>query len=96
MTEENLGLSFQHVPIDDVLTDILKQQRRDEASGKVRQRNDSELDLVALKVIDCLNGLSVGQALHVLQDRAPGLLKSGHVVDVKALRVALGVTDALT
>lgn len=41
---------------------------------------------LAARVVALLDGVPVGQALHVLKDEAPRLLCAGHVVDVTSPR----------
>jgi len=43
---------------------------------------DEQTKTLAIRLIQMLHGVPIGQALYVLTDLAPFLLKDGHVVDV--------------
>jgi hypothetical protein len=60
------------------------------ASGKKaktsvpRHLSDAEIDTLAFRLLELLDGITVGQALEVLTQRAPFLLYRGHAVQVKS------------
>lgn len=49
---------------------------------KLTHSTDTELNELAFRVVDVLDGLPIGQALYVLETVAPSLIKDGHVVGV--------------
>lgn len=42
---------------------------------------DSEMDGLSIRIVEMLNGVPMGQALAILEKRAPLLLKDGHLVN---------------
>ena len=54
--------------------------------GMLTHKTNNELDRLALKICQMLNGLPVGQALNVAQDRVPLILCDGQMVDTSSQR----------
>ena len=62
----------------------VKLQPQDALNGP--ELTDRQLDEVAFRVVEQLQGMTVGQALHVLKDIAPRLLGHTHLVEVTSQR----------
>lgn len=48
----------------------------------VEHLTDEQMNALAFRVVELLDGVPVGQAMSILERWAPLILKDGHVVDV--------------